>query len=274
MSYSSEISRNNPGLFIFMVDQSRSMSHRIGGSSRSKAVEAADAINRQIAEIINRCTKSEGVRHYFDIGIIGYGFKRGQAASLLSGATIVPITDMEGRILRTENQKQVIDDQEVDYEFPIWFEPVAASDTPMVQAIQLAISWVKSWVENHRESFPPIVINITDGESTDGDPLTSLATLQGLSTSDGNALVWNCHLSESKVHPVSFPYAEHQLPEDRYAKMMFSMSSELPEEMIAIAKEEYENVSQGARGYVFNAQLEDLIKLLDIGTRAVSSLMK
>ena len=56
--------------------------------------------------------------------------------------------------------------------------------------------------------------------------------------------------------------------------MMFSMSSELPEEMIAIAKEEYENVSQGARGYVFNAQLEDLIKLLDIGTRAVSSLMK
>ena len=144
----------------------------------------------------------------------------------------------------------------------------------MVQAIQLAISWVKSWVENHSESFPPIVINITDGESTDGDPLTSLATLQGLSTSDGNVLVWNCHLSESKVHPVSFPYAEHQLPEDRYAKMMFSMSSELPEEMIAIAKEEYENVSQGARGYVFNAQLEDLIKLLDIGTRAVSSLMK
>ncbi|HKJ96826.1 MAG TPA: VWA domain-containing protein, partial [Thermoplasmataceae archaeon] len=81
MTYSSEISRKNPGLFIFLIDQSRSMSHKIGGSDRSKAIEAADAINRQLNELINRCTKSEGIRDYFEIGIIGYGGARGQAFS-------------------------------------------------------------------------------------------------------------------------------------------------------------------------------------------------
>lgn len=274
MTYSSEISRNNPGLFIFMVDQSRSMSHKLAGGTKSKSVEAADAINRQISEIVNRCTKSEGVRHYFDIGIIGYGARRGEAASMLSDATLVPINEMESRILKTETRNQVIDGQDIDYEFPVWFEPVAASDTPMVKAIDIATEWARDWSSDHSESFPPIVINITDGEATDGNPLDATEELKSVSTSDGNVLVWNCHLSENRTKPVSFPSSTHALPEDKYAGIMFQMSSELPEGMIAIAKEEYTEVSTGARGYVFNAQLEDLIKLLDIGTRAASSLMK
>lgn len=56
---------------------------------------------------------------------------------------------------------------------------------------------------------------------------------------------------------------------------MFSMSSLIPESMVAIAREEYRDVSEGgARAYVFNAQLEDLIKLLDIGTRAITNQMR
>jgi hypothetical protein len=274
MTYSSEISRNNPGLFIFMIDQSRSMSHKLGGGSRSKAAEAADAINRQIGEIINRCTKSEGVRHYFDIGIVGYGARRGEATSMLSGATLVPINEMESRILKTETRKQTIDGQEIDYEFPVWFEPVAASDTPMVKAIDLARQWAQEWASGHSDSFPPIVINLTDGEATDGNPVDAMEELKSVSTNDGNVLIWNCHLSENRTKPVSFPSTTNALPEDKYAGILFEMSSELPEGMIAIAKEEYTDVSTGARGYVFNAQLEDLIKLLDIGTRAASTLMK
>jgi hypothetical protein len=274
MTYSSEISRKNPGLFIFLIDQSRSMSHKIGGSSNSKASEAAAAINRQLNEVINRCTKSEGVRDYFDVGIIGYGAVRGQAMSLLADATLVPISELESRILRMEKRTETIDDQEIDYEFPIWFEPVAASDTPMVKALNLAEEWVSDWVSEHPDSFPPIIINITDGEATDGDPLEVAQDIVSLSTSDGNAMVWNCHLSESKTEPVSFPSSDDSLPQDRYAKAMFEMSSELPDSLLAIAREEYSNIEEGAKGYVFNAQLEDLLKLLDIGTRAVSSLIR
>ncbi len=274
MTYSSEISRKNPGLFIFLIDQSRSMSHKIGGSSRSKAIEAADAINRQLNELINRCTKSEGIRDYFEIGIIGYGTARGQAMSLLADSTLVPISELESRILKMEKRTQVIEDQEVEYELPIWFEPIAASDTPMVRGLNLAESWAKDWAAEHPDSFPPVIINISDGEATDGSPKEIAEKIFEISTSDGNAMIWNCHLSGSKLEPISFPSDASSLPEDKYAHTMFEMSSVLPDNMLAIAREEYQEVEDGARGYVFNAQLEDLIKLLDIGTRAVSSMMR
>ncbi|GGM75771.1 hypothetical protein GCM10007108_12120 [Thermogymnomonas acidicola] len=274
MSYTAEISRRNPGLFIFLLDQSRSMSHRIAGGKRSKAEEATDAINRQIYELVNRCTKSDGIRDYFEVGIIGYGFRKGEAASLLVNRNLVPISEMDSLILRMETRKQVIDGEEVDFEFPIWFEPVAASDTPMVRALSLAEEWASAWASEHQSSFPPVIINISDGDSTDGDPVPVAERIMGISTDDGNAMIWNCHLSETKTDPVSFPSDPGQLPPDKYARQMFSMSSLIPESMVAIAREEYRDVSEGARAYVFNAQLEDLIKLLDIGTRAITNQMR
>ena len=72
---------------MFLLDQSRSMSHKLAGQQTSKAKEATDAINRQIYEIIYRCTKTEGVRDYFEIGIIGYGSKSDTAESLLPNST-------------------------------------------------------------------------------------------------------------------------------------------------------------------------------------------
>lgn len=274
MPYDSEISRDRPSLFLFLIDQSRSMSHKIGGGVRSKSLEAADAVNNNLNEILNRCTKSDGVRNYFDVGIIGYGSRRDTALSLLKDANILPISELESRILKTESRKQEIEGEFIEYEFPIWFEPVAASDTPMVKAIGTAKEWIEEWTSSHKDSFPPIVINISDGEATDGDPVKAMEDLKELSTDDGYTQVWNCHLSSSAVTSISFPSSEETLPNEKYAQQMFQMSSQLPESMLAIAREEYKNIQRGARGYVFNAQLEDLIKLLDIGTRAISSMMR
>lgn len=271
--YEAEISRRNPGLFLFLLDQSRSMSHKLSGGERSKAVEATDAINKQIAELINRCTKSEGVRHYFDLGVIGYGFERSGAAGLISDAP-VPITEMENVIKKMETRKEKVDDQEVEFQYPVWFEPVAASDTPMVSALKLAKEWVEKWVQDHQYSYPPVVINISDGESTDGSPTDISKELAELSTKDGKTMLWNCHLSESSAQPVSFPEDESKLPQEKYASTMFSISTVLPDSMLAIAREEYQDVTTGARAYVFNARLEDLIKLLDIGTRVAYSRVK
>lgn len=274
MSYDSEISRDRPSLFLFLIDQSRSMVHKIGGGVRSKSLEAADAVNNNLNEILNRCTKSEGVRNYFDVGIIGYGAQRDTAISLLKDANILPISELESRILKTESRKQEIEGEQIEYEFPIWFEPVSASDTPMVQAIKLAHDWISDWIAEHKQSFPPIVINISDGEATDGDPVKACEDLRSLSTDDGYTQIWNCHLSSAAMTPVSFPSSEDSLPQEKYAQQMFQMSSQLPEAMLAIAREEYKDITRGARGYVFNAQLEDLIKLLDIGTRAISSMIR
>jgi hypothetical protein len=275
MTYSAEISRRKPGLFLFLLDQSRSMSHKLAGQQTSKAREATDAINRQIYEIIYRCTKTEGVRDYFEIGIIGYGSKTDTAESLLPNATIVPISKMAENPIRIEKTTKRITDSEgeeveTEMEFPVWFEPVANFNTPMVKALKLAKEWCTEWLHEHSDSYPPVVINISDGAATDGDPIPAADELKSMSTSDGNLLFWNCHLSESKQDDaVIFPSDEEQLPKtDKFSRELFRMSSDLPEPFQDVAAERGLEIKNGARGYVFNAGLDELLELLDIGTRA------
>ncbi len=275
MTYNAEISRRNPGLFIFLIDQSRSMSHKLGGTLRSKSQEAADAINRQIYELIYRCTKSDGVRDYFDIGIIGYGAVSDTAQSLLKDADLVPISRLAETPLRMERRKETItdpdgNDVESEFEFPVWFEPVANSNTPMVKALKLAQQWIDDWIAEHPDSYPPVVINISDGAATDGDPLEVAKELIDMSTNDGNLLFWNCHLSEIKdAQPLTFPSEKGVLPpNDKFAGQLFEMSSVLPPGFKRLAQERSLEVSDTSRAYVFNAGLDELMELLDIGTRA------
>ena len=55
-----------------MIDQSGSMNERMVGGE-SKADFVAKVINRTLTELVIRCTRADGVRDYFDIGIIAYG---------------------------------------------------------------------------------------------------------------------------------------------------------------------------------------------------------
>ncbi|MGP6220820.1 VWA domain-containing protein [Caldiplasma sukawensis] len=268
MTYEAEISRRNPGLFVFLLDQSRSMSHKMAGGNDSKAKEASNAINSQINELINRCTKADGIRPYFDVAVIGYGFKSGQAGGLISDHPI-SISEMEKHVIRTEKRKTVIDGEEIEIETPIWFEPAAAYDTPMVKALMMAEEWIDSWIKEHPDSFPPVLINISDGGASDGDPTKIAEDIMKLSTNDGNVMIWNCHLSEnSSEKKIIFPVDVAEVKSaDKHSEQMFNMSTVIPESMMAIAREEYSDVRNGSRAYAYNASLEDLIKLLDIGTR-------
>jgi len=74
MPYSAEIRRTNPTCFLFLVDQSSSMLEAFGGNAeKNKAQGVADAINRLLQNLAIKCAKSEGIRDYFHVGVIGYG---------------------------------------------------------------------------------------------------------------------------------------------------------------------------------------------------------
>jgi hypothetical protein len=150
--------------------------------------------------------------------------------------------------------------------FPIWFDPVANGGTPMCQALKEAHRIVQGWLSQYPNCFPPIVINITDGESTDGDPSSVAARLRSLSSTDGEVLLFNLHLSSQKKRPIEFPSTDAELP-DQYAKLLFHMSSPLTPFMIKAAREDGYPVAEGARGFAFNADMVATIKFLDIGTR-------
>ena len=71
MPYSAKINRANPSCFLFVIDESGSMDESME-SGRSKAQFVADVLNKTLAGLIPRCTKADGVRAYFDVGVITY----------------------------------------------------------------------------------------------------------------------------------------------------------------------------------------------------------
>jgi len=243
-----------------------------GESTRKKADAVADAINKLLQNLVIKCAKSEGVRDYYNVSVIGYGTHVGSAfAGTLSGRESVPISEIANQPARIDERTKKIDDGagglvDQTVKFPIWFDAIANGGTPMCCAMGRAQAILSGWLTQHPDCFPPIVINITDGESTDGDPTNSANAITNLSSSDGNVLLFNLHLSSTSAASVEFPASETGLA-DQYATLLFSISSILPDYMRSIALQEGLPVSDGARGFVFNADIVSVIRFLDIGTR-------
>lgn len=271
MAYEAEVSRTNPSAFLFLVDMSGSMIDPYANGKR-KADGVADAINKLLTNLSIKCTKSEGVRDYYDVGVIAYGKQVAPAlGGDLAGKLLSPISAVAEHPARIEERTQMDDDgdggmSESKVKFPVWFDPKAAGSTPMCKALETAHEALEPWVAEHPYSFPPIVINITDGESTDGDPTMQAERVRALETQDGAALLFNCHISGAKGSTVLFADADEGLP-DQFAKLLFNMSSHLPEGIRDSAEREGYDVTRDSRGFAFNADLVDLIRFLDIGTR-------
>jgi len=283
MPYSAEISRQQPTAFLFLLDQSASMQEAFGGAEEkgdaapSKSRVLADTVNRLLQNLVLRCAKEEGVRDYFHVGVIGYG-ERVQplvqpAEDFDTGTGLIPISHLAERPKRMEQRVKTVEDgaggtQEQRVKMPVWFDPHAKNGTPMCQALDLGAQYVRDWIDRHPGSFPPVVLNVTDGEATDGEPLRYAQQLRSFATDDGEVLLFNVHLSESEEPAVAFPAHPDELPRnDEYAEVLFQMSSTLPFTMRSAAEQEGYTVDLDTRGFVFNADPVSLVKFLEIGTR-------
>lgn len=273
MAYSSEISRSNPTVFLFLVDQSGSMQDKMAiGPSKCQFV--ADVLNRTLQTLVTRCQKSDGIRDYFQVGVIGYGdnnvyngFQAELASSILN-----PISKLETSPLRVEDRKKKVDDGaggliEQPVKFPVWFDPKGAGGTPMRQGLTKAAEEIVAWCDAHPNSYPPTVLHVTDGESTDGDPEELANHLRQVQTSDGQVVLLNLHVSAAESQSISFPSSEAALP-NNFAKMLFRMSSQMPPHLIKFAQEKGHQVSHESRGFVFNGEASEIVDFFDIGTRA------
>ena len=282
MPYTADISRANPACFLFLLDRSGSMQEALAGQPGQKMEQAADAINRILDAVSQRCSQGMDIRDYFDIGIIGYNTDRSGApiiSSGLEGTTanqpFLPISQVVEVAQVVERQVREPDGAggviEVTRRMPVWLQPHGEYGTPMCAALEHARSAVENWVAQHPDSYPPIVINVSDGAATDGDPVPVAHRIMNLSTSDGNTLVFNVHLSELAARPIQFPDNEDELP-DELAVRLFQMSSVLPEGSRKLAESLDISIGQSSRGFVFNADMVSLVQFLDIGTRGPSNI--
>lgn len=158
---------------------------------------------------------------------------------------------------------------EVSRRFPVWLRPKSQYGTPMCNALDIASQAIEDWIVQYPESYPPTVINVSDGMATDGDPTIFAERIMNLRTNDGEVLIFNCHLSKVNAKPCEYPDRIDEVPQyDEYAPLMYRMSSLLPDSSRDRALSLDLPVSENSRGYVFNADMKALVQFLDIGTRA------
>jgi hypothetical protein len=270
--YAERPSRAYPACLILLIDQSASMADTFGGDNLVRKAEfVANAVNHTIYDLVVRCTKTEEVRNYYYLSVIGYGGSVGPAfAGQLTGRTLVPIAEVADLPARVEMRSRRVADSagtlfDTHVRFPVWIEPRATGNTPMCEAFAQARNIIKEWLSERPRGFPPTVLNLTDGESTDGDPTQLGREIMSLRTNDGPVLLFNCHASSRRSFTIEYPDDDARLPDD-FARLLFNISSPLPDPFRRVAGHMGLRLSEGARGFVFNADPTAIVQFVEIGT--------
>ena len=260
--YSEQLSSSKPGLIIIMIDQSGSMSDSYANSTKAKF--AALAVNRAIAEIITACTVGDEIKDRCYVAVIGYG-------SSVNVLFLDKVSDLAKNNKTTTVKKKVSDNAgglvEFDEIVRVFVNDTANGGTPMTEAFQSAYRGVEKFISNNSNSFPPIVINITDGEPNSIDTAaTEARKVAQLKTSDGNVIVMNAHISTASAGKIELPSNNSGFSGNKFANFLFDISTPLPDTLAARAKGVGFNVESGSRGFVFNADAETLIRILNFGS--------
>ncbi len=276
--YDQSISRAHRTAFVIAIDQSGSMRERIVGSpdERTKADQVASITNTLLFELIERARRHDGIRDYYDVAVIGYS-GRG-VYPLLGEEWWIPIDRLAAQ--PTKDRERVVErilpdggESLVRLREPQWVTPRAEGNTPMYAMFCEVLQEVRRWCDDprHRASFPPMLFNITDGEASDCDDegLREICgRLQQVGTQDGTLLLLNTHISSQSGEPsILFPHDRSLLGENRYARLLYDCSSEMPSCFNSAIREAGYNQGVGPfRGMSYNGSMHELASLLNIGS--------
>jgi hypothetical protein len=108
MPYQAEISRSSPTAILVVIDQSTSMNQRLQ-SGQTKANFLADALNKTLYTIITNCSKADGVRDYFYIGVVAYSgiSARNGFHGALASEPLHPVSRIADTPLRIESRVKI-----------------------------------------------------------------------------------------------------------------------------------------------------------------------
>mgnify|MGYP005637118689 FL=1 len=279
-----------PQLMIILIDQSSSMSEIFfseEGKDYSFARVAKNAVDSFLYEILSGCISGNEIRPFVDLAIIGYG------TSIRSATPKIPMDQLPFSVAELQTtfiKKNEADDGGAGYHAPLryeWIEEISDGATSMLAALEKAKEITEKWITTHQDSFPPVILNITDGMATD-DPMliervqryslgdlsalplvTIVKEIQKLSTNDGNVLVCNAQLSgenQNALGGITYP-TNVRNTDDPYTKLLFEMSSVIPDTLLEefietdlIVEKLLEK--RDSRLFLYNAPITSLFYLL------------
>ena len=262
MPYSAEISRTNPACFLFLVIQCMTVPDY-----------SADAVNRVVNTLSQRCSSGLDIRDYFHIGILGFTTGGFLGMGGIKNTYTLPGTNPERPFLPISQvvevaeieEKRVKEDYgggevvEVTRRMPVWLRHHIGGLDPMREMLRSMQQPLVERIDQHRNSQ------------------VEAHRIRNLRTRDGNVLLFTVHLSHNEdSRPTMFPSQEEGLlslgegKDD--SKMMFRMTSPLPEGSRRAAASMGFNVDENSRGLILNGDAVALAQFLDIGTRGPSNL--
>ena len=92
--YTQEITRRHRAAFVLVLDRSGSMQERIrlGRMNITRAEAVTLMANALITELIDRCRRTDSLRNYYDIAVVGYG--NDEVEMLLGNSGFISIAEL------------------------------------------------------------------------------------------------------------------------------------------------------------------------------------
>ena len=260
--YTQSITRTHRTAIILAIDGSGSMAEKIRFRNRqmTKAEAVATITNGMLFELIERARRSDGVRDYYDIAVIGYSGDDEVYSLLPGGRELISVAELAAGEppIKTEVIEYRLPDGSIslrEIPYPAWVEPEAAGQTPMCEALRRVRDIAAAWCAD------PAELRAVAGQ------------IKSLRTADGNVLLVNIHIAAGDTpRTVFFPSAEEASYPNRYAEVLYDCSSPMPEVFNeAIREAKGPGVLPPFRGMSFNASAEELITMLNIGSISVKT---
>lgn len=266
----------NPGYIIFLIDQSGSMGESYAGG-KNKAEFTSLVINRTINDLIFTNSAGDKIKDRVFISLIGYGGKGGNSVDDIRSDYLSSFADSP---LRIEKIKKKVSDGagglvEIEEEMAMYVEPTCPRNglTPMAEALDFAKQLIEGWITKKPDNPAPVIINVSDGMPYTGGAsiddvqktISRANEIMNITTDDGNPLIFNVHLGQAPFNETKFSANENEL-EDEQGKLLFKISSKVPESYREAARKHEFITSEDSRGFVSNAGPETLIKFINFGS--------
>jgi len=245
------------------------MENAIANGECRKIDELTAEMNAWLTNLVLLSARAEGIKDFFDVAVIGYSTDEQSIPIVgpamigpLAGRDIVAIGEIANCPSRVDTVRVSIPDEETGeirdilQHTPIWIEPLTRGWAPVCSAIVKACELLDAWIAQHPDSFPPIVINLTDGESSEGDPIPYADALKERTTSDGSVLFLNWCLSSVAADSCLFKGNDENLSEGQ-SRRLFAMSSVLPHNWLDGLRHSCscDSLEPNARGFVCNKSM-------------------
>ena len=263
--YEKKISTENPGLIVFVLDDSGSTADSFPGTTDPVCKWIERYFGIVVKELLARSTDVQGdkavVRHRYYVLVIIYG-----SEPIIWNGGIMDIETAIHHYAAADNSLGL---------------GGHLGGTDAKAAFEKAHAIVEQAIADGRfaESFPAMFFHLTDGQSH-SDATQAADQIKKLATADGNAIVVNAFIGTKTnlqyKSPEDFPgylTAEEAGPSDDNVQL-FNMSSEMPETITRnlINDAIFPNLRDGARLFFdvrSKEQLKNVIQVVgSIGSRA------